>query len=250
MLPGQRHLFSGILTPLPRQDFSHHTIEFLFSSAGRSWFSRWLGRKWSKSATFVLKLSRRPRREEGGEQSESNKRWQRIQMGGKKQSGWKKERETAGGREVRERAREKQRNVEGRERNRGLQLFNYSTDRQQRPRFQETITVCSPEGKAYLTSFISAILSPRKLQFGIFNVFPLLHKQVKTFLSLQMSRMPRSATWGGESSCWRREKQLLALNSKVLELIETVQTCIISRDSDYSYLEFEDMTLRYWIDLS
>lgn len=171
--------------------------------------------------------------------------------GGKKQSGWKKKRETSGwggGREVRERAREKQRNVEGRERNRRLQLFNYSTDRQQRPRFQETITVCSPEGKAYLTSFISAILSPRKLQFGIFNVFPLLHKQVKTFLSLQMSLMPRSATWGGKSSCWRREKQLLALNAKVLELIETVQTCIISRDSDYSYLEFEDMTPRYWID--
>lgn len=154
--------------------------------------------------------------------------------GGKKQSGWKKERETAGwggGSEVRERVREKRRNVEGRQRNRGLQLFNYSTDTQQRPRFQETMTVCSPEGEACLTSFISAILSPRKLQFGIFNVFPLLHRQVTTSLSLQMLLMPRSATWGGKSFRWRREKQLLALKCRVPDLIETVQTCIISCDS-------------------
>lgn len=50
-----------------------------------------------------------------------------------------------------------------------LQPFNYSAHRQQSPRFQETITVCSPEGKAQLASVISPFLSPHKLQFGIFK---------------------------------------------------------------------------------
>lgn len=72
MLPGWRHLCSGTLTPLPCQALSHHLPgQFwvsppFFSSAGRGWFSGGLGRKSSKSATFVLKLSRRPGREEGG----------------------------------------------------------------------------------------------------------------------------------------------------------------------------------------
>lgn len=79
---------------------------------------------------------------------------------------------------------ERARGVWREERNGGLELFNYSTHRQQRPRFQETITVCSPEGEAHLASFISPLLSPHNLQFGIFNVFLLLHKQTQDSVAL------------------------------------------------------------------
>lgn len=49
------------------------------------------------------------------------------------------------------------------------ELFNYSTSRQQRPRFQEDITACSPEGEAHLAC--SPIPYPHKLAVGIFNAF-------------------------------------------------------------------------------
>lgn len=171
MLPGQRHLCSGILTPLPRQDFSHHTILSSFlSSAGRSWFSRWLGRKWSKSATFVLKLSRRPGREEGGERSESNERWQRIQMV-KKQSGWKKKRETAGwggGREVRERARGKRRNVEGRARNGGAATFQLQHTQTTKTQISRDYNSLQPGGRS---SFSLLHFSyPFSTQITIWNI--------------------------------------------------------------------------------
>lgn len=56
-------------------------------------------------------------------------------------------------------------------RNRGLEPFNYSTCTQQRPRFQETITVCSLQGETHLASFISPTPSPQELKVGIINVF-------------------------------------------------------------------------------
>lgn len=122
----------------------------------------------------------------------------------------------------------------------GLELFNYSTHRQQRPRFQETITVCSPEGKAHLASFISSFPSPHKLQVGIFNAFLLLHKQTQASLSFQMCQMPRSATWRGKSSCWKitRKSALyfcITFQNELSQLIERVQTSVNSTDSDYSY---------------
>lgn len=60
----------------------------------------------------------------------------------------------------------------------GQEVFNYSARRQQRPRFQETITVGSLWGEAHLASFIPPILvSPHTLQVGIFNVFFCCTKQ-------------------------------------------------------------------------
>lgn len=41
----------------------------------------------------------------------------------------------------------------------GLELFNYSTRRQQRAGFQETIRVCSPYGDAHFASFITSLNS-------------------------------------------------------------------------------------------
>lgn len=65
----------------------------LLSSAGGAWFSGWLRREWSKSSTFVLKLSRRPRR--GGRMSQTNHDRQ-FKWRGEKRRRWKRKRKTAG----------------------------------------------------------------------------------------------------------------------------------------------------------
>lgn len=78
-------------------------------------------------------------------------------------------------------------------------------------------------------------------------MFLWLHKQMQASLLLQMSQKPRSATWGGRSSCWRVawKKRPSALHFKVSQLIETVS----SIDDDCSYLGFEDvieLTVLIW----
>lgn len=69
---------TAMSSPFTSSSWTIVMFSTLFSSAGGAWFSGWLGREWSKSSTFVLKLSRRPRRE-GGE-NESNETWQTVQM--------------------------------------------------------------------------------------------------------------------------------------------------------------------------
>lgn len=137
---------------------------------------------------------------------------------------------------------ERARGVWREERNGGLELFNYSTHRQQRPRFQETITVCSPEGEAHLASFISPLLSPHNLQFGIFNVFLLLHKQTQDSVALHK--------WQGQlPGKWFKKKKKcfkilpLALHCKLFLSAQTSPT-----SGGCSYSGFQAVTHYYRID--
>lgn len=113
---------------------------------------------------------------------------QRERQGDRRTAGW------GGGREVRWWRWGKQ------------ELFNYSTSRQQRTRFQEDITACSPEGKAHLAC--SPIPYPHKLLVGISNAFLLLLQQTLPLLSWYMSQMSRSATWGSKSSSWQITRKM------------------------------------------
>lgn len=214
-----RHIYTtAVSSTFTSSSWTIQTFSAFFSSsAGRGWFSGWFGRKWSKIGYIRPKAQQAAGEGMGGGGSESNERWQRIQIERRSRRRWKRREKKrgeaaglGGGREVKDvilgnQDRESVREAKGvwkKERNGGLELFNYSTRRQQRPRFQETIRVCSPEGEAHLASFISPILSPHKLHVGIFNVFLLLHEQTQASLSLQM---PRSSTWGGKSTAWRHD---------------------------------------------
>ncbi len=130
--------------PFTSSSWKIQSFSLLFSCAGWGWFSGWFGRKWSKSGTFVLKLSMQPRSEEGKEENESNERWQRIQIE-KRSKGAEREKQrlllgVVKGKlgmsdwETRiERARGRQRSVEGREKRRAgtFQLQHTETTKTQ-----------------------------------------------------------------------------------------------------------------------
>lgn len=100
----------------------------------------------------------------------------------------------------------------------GQEVFNYSARRQQRPRFQETITVGSLWGEAHLASFIPPILvSLHKLQVGIFNVFFCCTKQ--THARAQTRADALNASYLGAHSLLPNVPRI----SKCGGLIETVQ---------------------------
>lgn len=93
--------------------------------------------------------------EEGGGRMSQTRHDRQFKWRGEKRRRWKRKRKTAGlgwwkgsgHREGKEQECERQRKKQG------LELFNYTTHRQQRPRFQQTITVCSPEGKSSFSLF-------------------------------------------------------------------------------------------------
>ena len=200
MLPGQRYLCSGTLTPAPRQAPSHHRLDnseslsALSSTGGSSKLIQQMvgGANYQNRLVWSWSSAGSRGGEREGERMSQTRDDREFKWRGKEgrlkgrerrrdcwlwwwwEGSWGCQTEKLGWREWEEARGMWKEGRETRGRN-----FSITAHRQQRPRFQETITVCSPEGKAHLASFISSILSPRKLQVGIFNVFLLLHKQTQ-----------------------------------------------------------------------